>query len=296
MAAEKPLAFMTAVSATIATYTPSDVNSDDDATSGSSPLIVLATWYAANDAHVAKYVKGYRAAFPQSRILILRNFASHFLLPQTVRSEMAQAAQMIYNATRDSNQLTEQGQPQMLLHVFSNGGCNTAHYLLEALQAHDAQHAPPLPSYTLILDSCPGYFEKESTYRATVQPLPAWAHPLVYVGLRIVFGIAYMLGVAPFQDRNAASLLGGELVRYERSRAYLYSDTDAFVEWRDVEDHAARAEAAGFSVVVREKFHGAGHVALARSEPERYWALVRRAWRGEPELERVSTYFVPGDD
>lgn len=282
MAAAKPLAFMTAVSAAIATYTPAEYGE----TANSPLIIILATWYGANDAHVAKYVNGYRAAFPQSRILTLRNFVSHFVLPQTVRSEMARVAEMIYDATGDSNQKTEQGQPQVLLHVFSNAGCNTAHYLLEALQAHDA---PALPSYKLILDSCPGYFEKESTYRATVQPLPVWAHPLVYVGLRIVFGIADMLGVTPFQNRNAASLLGGELVRHERSRAYLYSDADTFVEWKDVEDHAARAEAAGFRVVVREKFHGAGHVALARSEPERYWELVRRAWRGEPELERVST-------
>lgn len=50
------------------------------------------------------------------------------------------------------------------------------------------------------------------------------------------------------------------------------------VDFRDVEAHADHAESQGYVVYRRDRFFDSQHVAHARSDPERYWCMVREAW------------------
>lgn len=66
----------------------------------------------------------------------------------------------------------------------------------------------------------------------------------------------------------------------ELRRLYLYSEEDQLVYYKDLEQHAADAKKAGYSVWL-EKFDGTPHVAHARKYPERYWKMVRDFWQGD---------------
>lgn len=72
------------------------------------------------------------------------------------------------------------------------------------------------------------------------------------------------------------------LVR-ETCRAYVYSEADEFVDHRAVEEHAEYAEVNGYVVVRRDKFLNSQHVAHARSDPDRYWSLVRNTWEASQQ-------------
>lgn len=65
----------------------------------------------------------------------------------------------------------------------------------------------------------------------------------------------------------------------EMRRVYIYSPTDALVDYKDVETHAAEAETKGFSVAL-EKFEGSAHVAHLRKDESRYWEIVKRTLEG----------------
>jgi len=76
-------------------------------------------------------------------------------------------------------------------------------------------------------------------------------------------------------------------------RTYIYSKQDAMIDWRHVEKHAADAATGGdnnsnnkksdgssrVKIPCRlEMFHGSGHVAHMRHDPERYWRVVTETW------------------
>lgn len=65
----------------------------------------------------------------------------------------------------------------------------------------------------------------------------------------------------------------------EIRRAYIYSPADLLTNYRDVEAHAAEAEAKGFSVAL-EKYENSAHVAHLRKDESRYWDIVKRTMRG----------------
>lgn len=142
MAVVKPLAYMRVMNAIYTRIAP--------LTSNSRPLVVLATWYAANDTHIAKYVNGYHTIFPESRILLIRCTAGHILRPWTVPATIAPAMDLLRDETARSRESASTcHRPQMQLHVFSNGGCNTVRQLLHTLR-HTSEGVLELPRYTLV--------------------------------------------------------------------------------------------------------------------------------------------------
>jgi len=72
---------------------------------------------------------------------------------------------------------------------------------------------------------------------------------------------------------NDAKLFNGQVSA--KKRCYIYSDADDLAHWRDMEAHAADAEAKGW-VVECEGFHGSPHVRHMRADPARYWGIVKR--------------------
>lgn len=136
------------------------------------------------------------------------------------------------------------------------------------------------PRHVLICDSCPGYFHWQRVHAALAQALPRWTSPFIHLGIAINWLLFAPLGYEPPPDLQARELNGKELAGVQTRRLYLYGTGDDMVDWRDVEDHAARAEEVGVDVR-REVFPGSRHVAHVRVDGERYWRAVEETWEGE---------------
>jgi hypothetical protein len=187
------------------------------------------------------------------------------------------------------------GRAELVIHLWSNGGSASLARLRQSLAKDHAS----LPPYTLVLDSTPGQFSYKGTYSAfslvaprkwawLLRPLlhgfVAWFWLLTYVRARLDFkrraeaGSSKLVGPLALL---AASHNTKALAAIEARRTYIYSREDALIPYTDVEAHAADAESKGFDVRT-EEFVGTAHVAHARTEPERYWEVVRETWEGTP--------------
>ncbi|KAL0578970.1 hypothetical protein V5O48_003010, partial [Marasmius crinis-equi] len=69
-------------------------------------------------------------------------------------------------------------------------------------------------------------------------------------------------------------------------RTYLYSKADELVPFGEVDEHVRKGKDLGLNVR-NEVFETAPHVALARTEPARYWGAVKDTWSRALELQRV---------
>jgi hypothetical protein len=242
-------------------------------------LILILSWFAAHEAHIAKYVAQHRLLFPTSRILLVRCPANHVFFPPGVRSQLLPAMQILKAlllADRDKN---DGGAPGLLVHMFSNGGMNSMTLLLAMLREDKHEHV--FPRHVMICDSCPGYFHWQRIHRAVAHGLPSWVSPLIHLGIAINWFIGgFLLRRDPPLDRQARGLNDKTLTALQTRRLYLYGTGDEMVDWRDVEDHATRAADTGIDVR-KEVFPGCKHVSHARADGERYWRLVKEAWDGE---------------
>mgnify|MGYP005989135501 FL=1 len=87
----------------------------------------------------------------------------------------------------------------------------------------------------------------------------------------------------PAQNRNARLIRNPNLKSKEIRRAYLYGSEDDLIYPSDVEEQARLAIADGFDVRL-ERFEGAMHCAIAKTEPDRYWQAVKETWYGPEAL------------
>lgn len=270
-----PLAFMQPLSPTVAYLDPGH----RPQSSADPELVLMLSWMAARDEHIAKYMAQYRALFPTSRILLVRCPLSRVWLPRIARRDMAPALTILRALSEDQG--GNDKRPRVLVHMFSNGGISTAVHLQKMLLArHPHGGISSLPRYVLLMDSCPGYFRWSNTHRALLQTLPWWVSPLMHAAIAVACIYHFLRRLPAAQNQNARAVRAPALAQRECRRTYLYGTADDMVDWRDVEDNARRAEESGFAVR-RERFEGARHVAIARAEPERYWRAVRESWEGE---------------
>lgn len=289
-----PLSWLTPLSARVLLYRPSLPPAP-----GSPKLILLATWMGALPAHIAKYAEPYRAQYPTSPIMIVRSEPSDFFWPRGAHKEMATAAAAIkaafdvggpgFDGSTDVNGTAiDNGavaSPQLLIHAWSNGGSTTLWRIRAFLKS--------LPAYTFLLDSAPGQFNYRATYTAFSLTLTPWLRRLLAPALHAMCTFFWLMTVRDrVLDRcfapkprgplavSAASHNDSRWVGAEVRRTYIFSEEDALIRASDVRAHAAAARRAGFTVR-EELFKGTAHVAHARYEPERYWAIAKETWTGE---------------
>ncbi|KAM4066912.1 indole-diterpene biosynthesis protein PaxU [Hirsutella rhossiliensis] len=284
-----PLAFMQALSPTVAYWDPRQrlhprSQSPSPPSSKDPELILLLSWMAARDEHIAKYIAQHQALFPSSRILLIRCPLLRVWLPWIARRDVKPALLLLRALAKGGDGQDDEGTcPRVLVHMFSNGGISTAVHLRSMLLAagldDGGRGIAALPRYVLLLDSCPGYFRWRNTHRALVQTLPWWVSPLMHIAIAVACVYHSLRRLPPAQNQNAQALRAPRLVSRECRRTYLYGTADNMVDYQDVEDNARKAEEVGF-VVRRERFEGAKHVAIARAEPARYWGAVRESWEG----------------
>ncbi|KAG8163975.1 hypothetical protein KVR01_005893 [Diaporthe batatas] len=261
--------------------------------SSSSParspsLIVLAGWMGAREPHLAKYTTRLQALYPRSPIVVLRSFVHHFTTSISSHpAEVAAAVPVIRSVLAEhrgqEGDGEEQGkEPTMLVHLFSNGGCASLRHLREQYAASSPGGLPP---HVTIYDSAPGKFH----WRRSVTAFMASAARmsiLVRLALRVFLNCLFALywvthvpwGRKGYVDHTWLAQNDTKANAAEVRRAYIYSEEDALVDYRDIEEHAAAAVQNGFTVAALEKFKGSAHVAHVRVDEARYWGVVKDTW------------------
>ncbi|KAK8001698.1 hypothetical protein PG991_013920 [Apiospora marii] len=282
-----------------------------ESNAGTSPpkLIILCTWLGgATTPRVNKYVAGYRRMFPTAHLLLIRTI----VLDITVRTFGALRAQLqpardaiskILGQQRAHGEQEEQqadlfshngstdGPNDILLHIFSHGGCNRALQLAWSMGATSSSSPKLLLRDHLrlvVFDCCPGDASFVKAYNAALVSLPETRFLDVRsLGAPLVYG-----AVAAMQGLQAAGLVRSvrELRRElndpgafgtRTRRLYLYSRADAMVAAEDVLAHAREAGRELGCRVGAVGFEEAAHCALVREDEGRYWGAIEDWWTGD---------------
>ena len=246
----------------------------------SSPkLIILMTWMSAQPSHINKYILGYHSLYPTTRILIVRSSPADIFYRsrKTQRRRVGPAISTIPASFPRTFPASNNEKPELILHIFSNGGSHQARNLR---LAYRETISAPFPPFVTIFDSCPG----RATFKRSVLALSSGLPPspllrFLLLGLIYVTVSIYWLVFIPWNipnpiERIRQALNDPKLMEGEKRRCYIYSKADHMVGWSDVEDHArSAAEEVGFKVR-KEEFVGSGHCAHVRGAERRYWEVV----------------------
>ena len=272
-------------------------------------LIILCTWLGAARKHVAKYIDIYQCIAPNARVLLIESsvgiITSAFIGRQRV-VEFAPAATVVMNTIAECKHRSPSGsetianrslddektgpqnrrltrssshtEAQILLHIFSNGGMNSAAHLLRALRSPMNE---PLALTGIIFDSCPGkgtsYWQ---TFDAMVLSFPqnfVWRLlGALAIHCFLIFVVAYiscgnenpvtLWRRTPFENSTPA-----------RGACYLFSKEDRMIGWTDIEQHAEEARRRGWRVK-EVLFEGSGHCAHLAMHRGRYVEAVNSVW------------------
>lgn len=275
-------------------------------------LIILCTWLGAARKHIAKYTALYRCTAPNARILLIESsigiLTSAFVRRQRIiKFEPAASAVMetlaecehrsppypgesVNGRFRDektslgirrSTSSSSHTQSKTLLHIFSNGGMNSATHLLHVLRSRMDE---PLAFRGILFDSCPGkgtsYWQ---TFDAMVLSFPkniVWRFVgalavhcfLIFIAVYIACGNENPVTLwrrTPLEESSPA-----------RGACYIYSKEDRMIEWRDIEQHAEEARRKGW-MVKEVLFQGSEHCAHLNMDRRRYLEAVNDVWQGD---------------
>ena len=295
-------------------------------------LIIVCTWLGAAPKHIAKYIAVYQNIAPRARILLIQSnvpvLVSSYArqraaIVPAVSTVLETLAECSYPSVldenddrkgdgnaihRDRNSLhrkssaNQNTRPKILLHMFSNGGTNTATQFFFVL--NERLHAP-LPLYGMLYDSCPAKGTYWKDHRAMVYSLPKdiFSRTLGNIVVHIILLMLHTEIACGLE--NPSSLLrrilldeekvsGGAMTvsprggdghgdtdstgagTWKRS-AYLYSKSDPMVDWTDVRDHAAEARSKGWDVE-EILFDGSGHCGHFQKDQETYVNAMKMMW------------------
>ena len=266
-------------------------------------LVVLCPWLGASPRHIDKYALLVTRIAPTARILLLPStlntlFAPAFVIRRALRPAVAVVLEAL--AANNSSASGSSGKStNVLIYAFSNGGGFSMVRLLRCLRAATGR---PLAVSGLILDSCPGVATYTRSVKAMALALPfksALLRAPFMAVIRILFALLSLLVRVGWQHpilRMREELLNADLIvgrRTEQGRAssgqldaeasgglkatYVYSKTDALVDWRDVEGHARAARSKGWDVQ-EAMIEGGAHCAHYLKQPELYEDVVRGMW------------------
>lgn len=236
----------------------------------------------AREPHLAKYTAKYQALYPDSPILLVRAFVYHFV-GSKFPGEIAPAVPVIRSIMEEDG--GDSSSPEMLVHIFSNGGSTTLKYLYDLYsETAGKSESSKLPLHVTIFDSAPGRFN----WSRSVTAFSMGATRSNLLVRTFVTAMAHLLsafywiltvpwGRAGFLDRTWLAHNIKAKNQSEIGRTYIYSKEDELVDYKDVEEHAAQARQQGYKVTL-EEFQGTAHVAHARADEARYWSIVRDTW------------------
>lgn len=267
-------------------------------------LVILCTWLGgASSPRISKYVAGYRARYPHAYILLLRTVFVDLALRSftALRARLRPAHVAIVDILQRAGTF---GRRDVLLHVFSHGGCNTALQLMADPDNNGGGSGVATTAAALVrariglvvFDSCPGDASFAHAYQAALISLPA-SRPLIRaLGAPLVGGTVAVIHV--LQSAGAMhsvhelrrDLLNPAVFGPAPARLYLYSRGDAVVAAADVLAHANETRRRVRCRVGTVGFESADHCALVLEDKEKYWKAVREAWEaweGSEVIENV---------
>jgi hypothetical protein len=188
---------------------------------------------------------------------------------------------------KDDQTTNGSGGGDVLLHIFSHGGCNTAIQL--ALSMHEAAGTLLCDHLRqVVFDCCPGDASFEKAYNAAVLSLPPSSSRLplvralslaaVYSSVAAITGLQNAGLMRSVRDMRRA--LNDPAVFGTRARRlYLFSRADRMVGPADVQSHARLARESGYEVGLT-LFRESPHCALVTEDAARYWRAIQDCWTG----------------
>lgn len=191
----------------------------------------------------------------------------------------------------------------LIVHTFSNGessqsdrasshcaplagGCSLLLLLSRLMQRRAPQ--PPLNDVArtlLVFDSGPGRGDFVKVHRGATATMNLATNALfTFFFFAPAFAIVQLYCLLMHQpdpiEGYRRDLARPDVFPWTRDttpRLFLYGAQDNIVPRKDVEDHVADLRALGLATQL-EMFATSGHIGHAKSEPLRYWGVVRDAW------------------
>ncbi|KAI1408188.1 hypothetical protein F5Y13DRAFT_173207 [Hypoxylon sp. FL1857] len=244
-------------------------------------LILIAAWMDARDLHIAKYITRYQEIYPASKILLVQFVFKESIFASFARKAVEPAFAYLRALIESSVLSTSPTKPEILVHTFSNGGSTTMRMLYQMFRA---QAGHPFPLHSIVYDSSPGLFTFLSLYNVLMVNFPRGPLRLYTSPVVTLFILCFWIWHNPLRIISGEDLLTKnsrihndlDLVQ-QTSRTYIYGKADLMVDWRHVERHAEQAAARGLAVR-REVFEDSPHVSHMRTDPGRYWTIIRETW------------------
>ncbi|KAF1951249.1 indole-diterpene biosynthesis protein-like protein PaxU [Byssothecium circinans] len=255
-------------------------------------LIILATWMGAANKHIAKYTTLYSKIAPHVRILLVKGSIDGMLYSYARQRKAIKPAVNVVRQVLNECEYTKQGahgkrKPQILLHVFSNGGANTTTNLVHVLR-QELGH--PLPLIGLIIDSALAKGGYQQNYPGFIRSLPSnlvtkiLGPPLVNLAIFILEASIAMGRFERPEDLWRSTILNEEMMRVgdpgeEGSRriCYFASKADENTRWEDTISHAELAKQRGWDVKVF-LWDDTSHCNHISKHKEEYSGAVEAMW------------------
>ncbi|KAI1472085.1 uncharacterized protein F4812DRAFT_416530 [Daldinia caldariorum] len=278
--AVKPLSMMKKLSPFVYIYEPESVVTPETTRLRVPKLIFVASWMDAQDLHIVKYITRYQAVYPTSTIVLAKFVLKESVSPSLLRNAVEPAFTYLRSQLDAGFLSASPREPEILMHLFSNGGSTTIRTLYELFQFRTGR---PFPLHAAVYDSCPGIFSFSTIYSVLILNFPRGflrfiATPIIILFvtcLWIIHAFRFITG-EDYLSANWRVFNDLDLVK-QTNRAYIYSKADVMVDWRHVEMHARQAAAEGLDVRT-EVFEHSTHVSHMRTDGERYWKIVTETW------------------
>ncbi|KAI1178211.1 hypothetical protein F4777DRAFT_576267 [Nemania sp. FL0916] len=275
------LHMMTKLSPYLFTYEPSETRAAPS-TALDPKLVIVAAWMDAREVHIAKYIAHYQSVYPDAAILLIKFVMKEAMLAPVANSVVQPAAWYVRSLVNAGTLSTAPAHPEILAHVFSNGGATSMQNIYVSYRRIFGQ---PFPMHCAVFDSCPGLHSFSASYNALMagfsqiltRLLVAPFIMLIILTTWVWHGPLGFLGGEDFLTKNARTLNDRGLVK-QSTRTYIFGKADSMVQWRHIEKHAKDAVLKGFDVRT-EVFENSPHVAHMRTDSQRYWLIVEESWR-----------------
>ncbi|GAW22030.1 hypothetical protein ANO14919_115650 [Xylariales sp. No.14919] len=274
------LHMMTKLSPYVFTYEPSETRLVSVAVT-SPKLIVLAAWMDARDVHIAKYITHYQSLYPNTTILLLKFIMKEAMLAPVASSAVQPAVWYLRSMINSGDLSPNPAHPEILAHVFSNGGATS---MQNIYISYNRLFGQPFPSHCAVFDSCPGLHALSTSYNALIAGFPRGLLRFIVAPFIVLMILATWIWHNPFSflagedflTKNARVLNDPKLVK-QSNRVYIYGKADTMVDWLHIEKHARQAASKGFDVR-KEIFENSPHVAHMRTDSRRYWLIIKETW------------------
>ncbi|KAI8630816.1 hypothetical protein F5Y19DRAFT_34699 [Xylariaceae sp. FL1651] len=275
------LHMMTRLSPYVFTFEPSETRHFSSAATSAPKLVLLAAWMDAQDVHITKYITYYQTIYPNSTILLVKFIMKEAILAPVANSTVQPAVWYLRSLMNAGELSAAPVHPEILVHVFSNGGATSMQNIYVNFKRMFGQ---PFPLHTAVFDSCPGLHAFSSSYNALITGFPKGLLRFIAAPFVILMILTSWIWYIPlgfiagedFLSKNARVLNDRNLVK-QTNRTYIYGKADTMVEWRHIERHAKTAVSKGFDVR-KETFENSPHVSHMRTDGQRYWLIVRETW------------------